>query len=437
MERLAYQNRFVRELVQNLETYNGASCEGTTPQVISGEDNVIILRVSLDEWIKLLSSVFTGADICYPDESDSVRWTLLRAVECPMDLCALIAECIANSEETRQAIRDLVTSDPDINQYITNTASYGVLSAENRGQDLLQTPDCDPDKLFNQCSVLVQLLHDLTEDFFEAVEVGTNALERASIVASGVPVVGQVIPIDELISFADQLIEEIQEDYIGAYDEALYDEIRCALFCATRDDCTLSLDGAIAFYETKLGEAIPDDPISALQAVIGFLNVGDFGTDAPVYALHLLMLALIRVGEEVLGVDFGVLAVRVLAAADDGNNDWLALCSDCVVPVEWVPQLLPFQPGDVNTGEAVDNGDGTVTFTAGFSYGAYRIQKNIQGPFLCFMVDAIDYGTPQFPNSIDCNGVLSDSPPIVGNCYQSIVAADFAPFSITMTYSVC
>lgn len=350
MERLQWRNRFVRQLVQNLEGYSEA-CEDSTPQVISGEDNLVILRVSLDEWKMLFSSVFTGADICYPDKSDTVRWILTRAVECPVDLCALIADCIANSEGTQAALRAFFTGDDAIQQNIMNIASEQVLSAENRAKNLLKPSACDPGYTFNMASVLVQLLHDLTEDIFEAIEVGTNTLERASIITSGIPVFGQLVPADELLQLADQLVEEVQDDYMGAYDEALYDLIRCNIWCLIKDDCELSIDQAIAFYEDALGEALPDDPWEFVQALIGYLNVGDFGTDAPVYAMHLLALSLIRLSSDVFGIDFGQLALRINAAGNDIDNDYI-ICS-CYVPVPGCTNLRTSRGGWEDTGQTI------------------------------------------------------------------------------------
>jgi hypothetical protein len=43
-------------------------------------------------------------------------------------------------------------------------------------------------------------------------------------------------------------------------------------------------------------------------------------------------LALIRQMQTVLGVDFGILALRVTAAGDDANNDWVVLCDNCGEP---------------------------------------------------------------------------------------------------------
>lgn len=328
MEQLAFKNRFVRQLVQDLDNFEASDA---TPQVISGPDNLILLQVSLEEWIQLTSSVFTGADICYPDKSDTVRWILYRAVEQPMDLCALIAQCIENSPETRAAIRDLVLTDPEINQHINDLAFEQAMSLSERGENILKPEACDPGFLFNQASVLVQLLHDLSEDIFEAIEVGTNQAERAQLLASGIPGVG-LAPFDEIIGLADQLVEEIAEDYAGAYDEGLFDDIRCKIFCAIKDDCELSLDKVIGVYEELFSDAIPSDPLSAFLAVITYLSNGDLPTDAPVYAMHLLVLTAMRMSSEVLGIDFTRLALRVIAAGDESDNDWGILCEDCPPP---------------------------------------------------------------------------------------------------------
>lgn len=302
---------------------------GYAPYFFPAEGAYLPFRFTDASFTRVLSALVNGAQLTYGAEGAQVVWDFLVNVEYPVDLCAQIAECIATSEATQAALRTFITTDDEIADYMTDIAQREALSLASRGQNLLKPDVCDPDFIFNQTSVMVQLLHDTTEDFFEAIEVGTNTLERGSIITSGIPIFGQVIPADELLQFADQLIEEVMEDYTGAYDEALYDSIRCDLFCLVRDDCTLSIDRAIEYYEGKISETFPDDPWDALKAIIGFLNVGDFGTDTPVYAMHLLMLALIRQSSDVFGIDFGILGLRVTAAGGTPNNDWETLCEDC------------------------------------------------------------------------------------------------------------
>lgn len=314
------------------------------------EEVWVPIKLSQRQFTMLASAVDAGADIAYGSEAISVFWLLVRSIEHTMPLCDLIAQAILTCEDVQaalatviatepviqDAIRDFVISDPAINQHVNGIAAAQVLSLENRLENLLKPAACDPGFVFNQTSVLVQLLHDLTEDVFEAIEVGTNALERGDILISAIPGIGGLLPFDEILQLGDQLAEEVADDYMGAYDEGLYDEIRCGLFCLVKDDCELSIDRAIDWYVAELGETIPDDPVEAFQILLGYLIAGDFSTDAPVYAMHLFCLMAIRLSQNILGIDFGKLGLRITAAGDDSDEDWEILCTDCAPPVTTV-----------------------------------------------------------------------------------------------------
>jgi hypothetical protein len=248
--------------------------------------------------------------------------------EC-MDICSQIIDCIVNNPDTQAAIREFILNDPAINQKMTQIAQAEALSIEQRLQNLLKPEQCEPDFVFNQCSVLVQLVHDVSEDIFEALEVASNQLERADIFVGAIPAAGVNDTAATVFRVADQIAEEIAEDYSGAYDEALYDKIRCKIFCACKDDCTLSIDKAISVYTELLGDEVPDNPLDAFLAILSFISNGDFGTDVPVYLMHLLVLTAIRLTQNVFGIDFGVLSNRILAAGDDPDNDWEILCDEC------------------------------------------------------------------------------------------------------------
>lgn len=258
-----------------------------------------------------------------------------RMIECLLtdeDVQAALATLISSNPAIQSSLRDFVIGDNAINQHISDLAAAEVLALENRLENLLKPEACDPGFIFNQTSVLVQLLHDLTEDVFEAIEVGTNQLERGDILVSAVPGIGGLLPFDEILALGDQLVEEVAEDYIGAYDEALYDDIRCGLFCLVKDDCELSIDRAINFYIERLGEEIPDDPVEAFRILLGYLIAGDFSTDAPVYSMHLFCLMAIRLSQNILGIDFGKLGLRITAAGDESDNDYEILCDECIEP---------------------------------------------------------------------------------------------------------
>lgn len=81
-ERLAYQNRFVKELIQPLI---GVDCFQERAD-LNIDDNLIPLRLSEAQFIQIYSSLLTGADICYPDESLQIVANFLKGLHCPPEL---------------------------------------------------------------------------------------------------------------------------------------------------------------------------------------------------------------------------------------------------------------------------------------------------------------------------------------------------------------
>lgn len=316
-----------------VEDVVGVPDEGYAPILFPDETPVTFLvEMTGFQLTRVLSALTNGAYLTYGDEGRQVIWDFMRWIEYPMPICEQIIACINGDEDTKQAFRDFFTGDPEIQQNIEDIAQNKVLSLENREKNILKQGECDPDFIFNEASVLVQLLHDLSEDMFEAIEVGTNQLERADILVGAIPAGGLNDTAATAFRLADQLAEEIQEEYMGAYDEAMYDTIRCAIFCACRDDCEMSIVKVMAIYAGLLNQEIPEDPIQALVFIMQFLATGDVPTDIVVYGMHFLMLSAIQAGTDLLGVDFGKLANRILAAGDEGNNDWELLCEDCNEP---------------------------------------------------------------------------------------------------------
>lgn len=236
---------------------------------------------------------------------------------------------IGNVPSVQNAFREWWLADQQIRDTMDQRYNVPTLNDSVSSGNILKPDQCLDDYIFNQCVVLVELLNDITIDIFEAIEVGTNQLERWAIVTSGVPATGQVIPVDEGLQFVDQLIEEVFEDYIGAFDTALKNEIACDIFCIAKDSCTLSLDDVISFYEGKVGSLSVEDPVTLLQDIVAFVNTGDFPGDLPVYLMHLLTLSLMKLAQNVFGIDFAGLYLQVIAAGDTPNNDWELLCDEC------------------------------------------------------------------------------------------------------------
>ena len=313
-EKLAYQNRFVKQLVQELQGYEAST---SLPQVISGPDNIIILQVSLEEWVKILSSVFTGADFCYPEESDTVRWSLLRAVEQPMDLCALIADCIANNPATKQAIIDMLKDSEEFNTYLADKVTA---LTEGMIKGKVVEGSCDNSVLAGKVIAIVERMDEINQDFFEIVEVGTNDEEKVSAVLSAIPGVGET-PANEILDFLQDVLEDFQENYAAAVTEAWKDGVSRELYCLAKEqeDCSLTFEQIFNYFQERVGSELTIG--SFIYNVINFVIDGDFNTDELVASgIYAMQLGFLLAGREFAGMNVPLLQALTSDAAP--SNRW-------------------------------------------------------------------------------------------------------------------
>lgn len=331
MEQLAYQNRFVRQLVQTLENYSEASCEDKTPQIISGEDNLIILRVSLDEWIKLVSSVFTGADICYPSESDTVRWSLLRAVECPVDLCELIAQCIANSDATKQALRDFLATDSEARNIINNISGRGTPVPETT---LVSTTD--DNALFGAITFLVDTMYDAIVDFNGLAEITTNFRERSTLLFEAIPVI-ETAPVDEVIEFIDTIYEDVMEVFDAQWSTTPItgsrDRIRCGLFCLAKlNDGVLTWEMVKDYFWEQVSFVYAGPVVGVIAQFVAFLGTGNWVGQAVVDISFANFATAMTVGQKFGDLLFPTMDTVMQLGLDNPDPDWTIVCEDCAEP---------------------------------------------------------------------------------------------------------
>lgn len=397
---LAWKNRFEGPLTQDLEL------SGDYDPIVFPDDTTpvtILMTLNQAQFTRIYSALIKGAILSYPDQYEQVAWDFLKAFEMPIDLCQAIADCINDpTSPARQAVKELVTTDPDINEYITNIVNNvagNILSELERGQNLLKPGACDYDYTFNEASTFVFLLDQLSTDLFQAIAVGLTALERAEQFVSAIPVIGGLLPFDEIIGLASDLVTGVSTAYAGAYDQGLYDDLRCGLFCTFKDTCGLSIDEAMAFYEDKLGSSLPSNPLETLTAILEYIATGTIG-DSAVYAMHLLVIAAIRAGTNLLGVDFGQLGLRITAAGDEPDNDWETLCEECAPLELW--ELVSCGFGTVTQLSGPEIGVGTYSFRfnstywggGGLNLGDYRWGNSSQQ----FVVNTLTVSIPGSPH---------------------------------------
>lgn len=375
-EKLAWRDRFVHQLVQDLSAYSEGSCEGAIPQIISGEENYVILKVSLEEWTKLFSSVFTGADFCYPDESDNVRWILQRAVECPVSICDLIIDCIQNNPATLQAIIDGLEASEEFNDFI-NQKVEGLTIEALTGE--LVAGSCDNAVLAGKMMALVTALDTNNADAIEIVEFGTNDEEKVASVLEGIPIAGE-LPFGDIILFIQDMFEDLGEGYLAASTTDRKEALARDLWCLAQEKeaCALNYADLFDFFNARVSNGLTLE--SLVGDILEWIITGEFSTPQLIFdAFMAAQIAFVRVGKDY----FGINAPRIGALTRDA--------SPSSIWEEWDPCIEP--PALCEGGTSVDWREGENGFAIAFGRATYYPSEgwglgggwtsrcSIEGPF--------------------------------------------------------
>lgn len=77
---LCYSDKYVIELTQDVpNAYTGAYTPLQFPDNTSPVS--VTLTISLHDFTKILSALYTGADLSYPDQADDILYRFLNAFE--------------------------------------------------------------------------------------------------------------------------------------------------------------------------------------------------------------------------------------------------------------------------------------------------------------------------------------------------------------------
>jgi len=255
--------------------------------------------------------------------------------------CEDVADCIENDEGVQNALKQNLIN--NINN--SGDVQYALQQVYNQwiggqpmppsvsGQNLLpENLDCDLDKLFGSIFYAIDEMNQNNIDAFEATEVIGNALERANLLMSAIPVF-ETLPIDEVLEYAETLwTEDLFEAYIANDTTTYRDLVKCDLFCIARDNgCYLSIDDMFQYFVSRIGA----DPQNDLAQLIAYLITGTWvGTQVNdmFFASQLIVL---KYGNQFFNF-IGVKNYATLLAigARTPNDTWMLICDDCPVLCE-------------------------------------------------------------------------------------------------------
>ena len=247
-----------------------------------------------------------------------------------MEFCAHIIQCLETDADVQQAFADYLASNPLARQAMQELVDNGSLAISGAGTVLMQTNDLDV--LFGACTFVTDTIYDAITDFYQAFELGTNAREHGEIIFRAIPIV-ETLPINEISEYISTLEEDVAEGFSGQWTTTPItgsrDRIRCAIFCAARDNGnTLTLEIVEDYFWSRVGYTVTNIA-NVTKEFIEFLATGSWAGQEIVDVSFGTWCAAMRGTQKFGDMVFPSFATIVQLGMDNPETDWPILCEDC------------------------------------------------------------------------------------------------------------
>ena len=249
--------------------------------------------------------------------------------------CADVADCIETNPLVRDRIQTMVNSTSTPQTIVT--PGQPMTTAQANTPLNPAPPDCDPDVLWAQCEQLIEYMVNATTDTLEYIETYSNAIEGAQFIEMA-PFLGTAVDeaqIDQVLEFIDWIIGNVKEYFDAANTAPARQEIACALFCACKADCEITVQRMWNVLNERLGGILNPSDIDSLdellEALLTLVGNSSIALDAGLVTITGFAKFAGYLG--IQGIDKTLNLVLKLAM-NDANDDWILLCEECTEPVE-------------------------------------------------------------------------------------------------------
>lgn len=329
-----------------------------TPRTIASEiqftDELInvVLPMNAERFMKINSALATGAWWSFPQEWLEIMAWFWQAMEVAMT-CQDVQDCIETNEGVLEAILAQLAANgfaPSQNSP-ENTSTNVTMSPSQSAENLLPTTiSCSEGELMSIARGVVRQFNQASEDFFDAVEFNTNAVEAGNILSDGVPVAGTLNNVTEL---ADWLIQTMRESYQASYNFEVETELACALFCEMLPECELTYDMILSVYENFASAeyGAPTD-LNDFQSIadwaLGLSLVVSTGTVA---TFHYMMALAMKFGSGTVFQMAGLTSLKTILASLATYNDTSWTECECAeeTPLDYWYISFNFELGQLDT----------------------------------------------------------------------------------------
>ncbi len=320
----AYKDAFLKTYFSEPITDDTENCADALEFPESGKLTVLV-EYSPTEFQKILDCVLQGAVIIYPNEVRNIWWSFVRQLDCPMDFCQMVLDCIETTPAIQQSIASYsnsssITQTTPEQQTILDTDIFG-----NQGP-------CDEDEIFGMTRQMANFLNQVSMDILEIFVTAFAIPGRIGDIIEAIPGLG-VLPYDDLLQALEKIAEQVNDSYVAAYDTQINEDIACDLFCIAKITCTLIMEQARDYFQDKVTTALDNtDILHVIEDIIANNWIGE----QSIYMFHWFILDTIIFGGETLGVDTNRMVTTIATYFNDPDSDWSTLCTSCGWAESWL-----------------------------------------------------------------------------------------------------
>lgn len=305
-------------------TVGNETLTGISPNRIVFPDRTtkipIIINLSQDEFTAILTTMMDTAPLRDPETWHTYTQSLLEAVEQPMDICDIVADCIANNAATQQALTAwLGDSTKNGNNDSTTTLGAG-------DGNILEGLSCDFNTIYGVAIAIEDYIYNAARDFFEVVLDQTLDSASIALILDFIPILGDAPLLDDI----DGILALMRAWGVGAFDVGYNTTIRqnniCALFALACSDCDMQASDVSAYYASQaaISWSISDQFNAFIQIILG----GSYTEERIVAATMSLVATVITVGSSFNKLT-GLRSLQQIAANGTPNGGWAVNCDPC------------------------------------------------------------------------------------------------------------
>lgn len=312
--RLTYYNQAVPP--ENNIQVTTQDCDGSNPVLFTEDtDYNLVLTVTPEQWTRLYSAATAGAELLYPDESIDVVFPLRRAADCMPTFCEAVQDCVESNINIQLTL-------------ISITNYWGSEGEDGENPPVIETnptiaEDCNLDNLFGACTQFVDLIDQTITDIFEIIEAVTNGVEAANEILEAIPGLNFLASVFDIVNLIQ---ETLAENYAAEYTASVRNDLRCALFCVSQEDCTLDWMKIADTLATLTGQSVLTID---LEDFVEFISQGVWSGVEIVYASFWFVVGMMSYGGAVLGITADQLVKLSSSFLNDPDSDWSTLCAVC------------------------------------------------------------------------------------------------------------